>query len=889
MLDAGGARDVHLRQLASNDIEADEDQPIGAQARRERLDDTPIVGVYFCGCDLASYVDIAAQVAALGHAQDRAEDLPVHQQHALVSADDLRDQLLEHRDLSSTMRQGFYDRVEVPVILAQREDALAPVTVDRFDHGFATDLAHEGADRLAIARHERLRCELGEGASVELLIGVAQPSRVVQHERMAAQPFEHQGQPEVASIEGGVFAHEDSVHSSQIDLLRLPEGDGPRGIALHRRAADSSVRDTVAELEVRGEAMLDLVASTLCFEHQREGGILIDEDGRDGIHDEDDAHLRCGSTQPSYKASCPPMNGPSPMRRAVLVVPLLLLFPLLAGNTPSEAATPTYAGHYERYAVAADHPLASEAGATLLEAGGTAADAAAATMLALGVVNPGSSGLGGGGFALYYRASDRSLTFLDFRERAPAAAHGEMFVGGKEGEGPLAKPSQIGGLSSGVPGEPAGIAELVSRFGKKPLSEIVEPARRLAQEGFTTHAHLERLSTFVGMQLRRDPVMRRWIRKGEAGIIEGQTLRQPELAKTLRAFGKDGAATFYRGAIAKKIVEANRRAGGVMTLADLEAYRVVERAPLRAQHFGLSWVTAPPPSAGGYTMLQSLAFVEALPTAWRAPGVPFLHALAESWKGPFLDRQRYFGDPDHVELPIAKMLSAERRRARVEAFHPTLAQPVERYNQPIEPESEGVEQPEGGGTSHLCVVDAEGNVASVTTTINLPFGARYTAAGIVMNDEMDDFARQVGKANAFGLIGGARNLPAPGKRPVSTMTPTIVFAGGDPILCIGAAGGSRIVTGTEQVALRTLLSRERLAAAIAAPRVHHQGHPRELQVSTAQPLAEELLDGLRARGHRLREARGIATVQAVHILRDAGAQKLEAASDPAKGGRPAGR
>lgn len=582
------------------------------------------------------------------------------------------------------------------------------------------------------------------------------------------------------------------------------------------------------------------------------------------------------------------------------------LFALLVGSVKAQAPqagatrapTPAddFAATYEHFAVAADHPAASAAGAEILAEGGNAADAAAATMLALGVASPASSGLGGGGFLLYYRASDRTFTFLDFREAAPSAATPEMFV-----DRPTPMPgranaaSQVGGLASGIPGEPAGIEAMVQRFGSgMPLARIAAPAIRLAEEGVPISAGVSRMSAYFGDQMRQDRVMRAWF-EGEGPLREGQLLRQPELARTLRELAARGARAIYTGRIAREMVRANRAAGGLFTMEDLASYRVIEREPLRAEHFGHTWITAPPPSAGGFTLLQSLAVLESLPERWRpaerggAPSDAFLHALAESWKGPYLDRERYFGDPDHVRLPLPEMLAADRIVARAAAFHPGLAQPPTDYDFPLRaPANSG--PGEENGTSHLCVVDAEGNVAAVTTTINLPFGARYTAAGIVMNDEMDDFAREVGVQNAFGLLGGAPNLPGPGKRPISTMTPTIVLdAEARPVLAVGAAGGSRIVTATQQVAMNVVLFGMSGRDAMAAPRVHHQARPNELRVETEHPLSEAIGAGLVQRGHALDATDHLATAQAIAIVHGPGGVRLEAASDPRKGGRPAGR
>jgi gamma-glutamyltranspeptidase/glutathione hydrolase len=554
-----------------------------------------------------------------------------------------------------------------------------------------------------------------------------------------------------------------------------------------------------------------------------------------------------------------------------------LLIAGLAAETP-----PEHAAVFTRDAVAADHAEASKAGAEILAAGGNAADAAAATMLALGVVNPASSGLGGGGFALYYCAKDGSLTFLDFRERAPRAATRTMFEAeGERPEGPASSLSQLGGLAAGVPGEPAGIEALVTRFGNLSLREVIAPALRLAEDGFPVSDALARMGRAFEVQLRKDSVMTTW------GLQPETTLRRPGLARVLRAFAEKGAAVIYGGVIGQEMVAAVQKHGGIMTLQDLYAYRVRTREPLETHAFGYRWVTAPPPSAGGFTMIQSLSILEQAAGPKPAYGEPLLHAMAESWKGPFLDRQRYFGDPDQVILPLDKMMAPSRITARAELAADGEAHPSSDYDFPVEWTESQVTAPDNSGTSHFCVVDAEGNVASVTTTVNLPFGARFTGGGIVMNDEMDDFASGIGEANAFGLVGGARNLPGPWKRPVSTMSPTIVLQSDKPALCVGASGGSRIVTATQQVAMNVLLHGMNASEAVAAPRIHHQGTPEALRVETIAPMDSALEDALRSRGHQIEPIHNVANVQVIQIERSP-ERRLRAASDPRKGGRPAG-
>jgi gamma-glutamyltranspeptidase/glutathione hydrolase len=565
--------------------------------------------------------------------------------------------------------------------------------------------------------------------------------------------------------------------------------------------------------------------------------------------------------------------------RFSIAISCVLVF-LIAGfavASPSE-----HAGVYSRDAVASDHAAASKAGAEILAAGGNAADAAAATMLALGVVNPASSGLGGGGFALYYDAKDGSLSFLDFRERAPRAATRDMFVGdGPPPEGPASSPSQLGGLAAGVPGEPAGIEALVKRFGKLSIREVVAPALRLAEAGFAVSDALAAMGNAFGVQLRKDPVLAAW------KLQAGEKLRRPDLARVLRAFADEGASVIYGGIIGREMIAAVRAQGGIMTLDDLYAYRVRTRRPLELDAFGYRWVTAPPPSAGGFTMIQSLSILEQVTGAEPEQDAPLLHAMAESWKGPFLDRQRYFGDPDQVILPLDALMSPSRIAKRAALASEGVAQPSSKYAFPIEWTSSELIAPDNAGTSHLCVVDGEGNVASVTTTVNLPFGARFTGGGVVMNDEMDDFASGIGEANAFGLVGGARNLPGPWKRPVSTMSPTIVLENGKPVLCVGASGGSRIVTATQQVAMNVLIHGMDLEQAVAAPRIHHQGVPEAIRVEEIAPLEPGLQNALRALGHQIEPIHNVANVQAIQIERSP-ERKLKAASDPRKGGRPSG-
>ena len=588
------------------------------------------------------------------------------------------------------------------------------------------------------------------------------------------------------------------------------------------------------------------------------------------------------------------MQRMKPFARALVVGSLFLSLSSLAALAPLGGARSADGAVFHKYVVAADHVDASAAGASLLAAGGNAADAAAATMLALGVASPTGSGLGGGGFALYYRAKDKTLSFLDFRETAPAAATAKLFAArtGESAEASASR-SRSGGLSVGVPGEPLGIAELVKRFGKKPLSEIVAPAEALARDGFSLSEHTARLLGRPGAAFARDPLFAALF---NPAALAQKKVQNPALADTLHRFGKEGASLFYTGALAKQIVAAAKAQGGILSAADLAKYRVVSRPALRAQALGYDWATAPLPSAGGYTIMSSLALIERwLPTEAHWQSNERLHALVESWKGQYLDRQGYFGDPDHVKVPLAALTAPARIDQRASRYHPGLALASEAYAQPLSEAPSTAKTPDNRGTSHLCVVDAEGNVASVTTTVNLTFGAGIGVGGFWLNDEMDDFAREVGQKNAFGLVGGAANLPAPGKRPISSMSPTIVLQDGEPVLCIGGSGGSRIPTAVEQVALYVLKDGLHPQAAVVAPRVHHQADPEQVE---GRGVSEAALAELKARGHKVTATEWSAQVQAIRIVRAAAAngdaaagqsaRTLQAASDPGKGGQPRG-
>ncbi len=558
------------------------------------------------------------------------------------------------------------------------------------------------------------------------------------------------------------------------------------------------------------------------------------------------------------------MRLPSVLRSA-----LLLLVPLLWGATAR--AHPQAATGREAMVVTA-HPLASRAGLEVLRAGGGACDAAVAAAFALAVVEPYSSGLGGGGLVLAYGATDGRVRALDCRETAPAAARRDMFVRDGAADPRL---SQTGGLAVAVPGLVRGLAELHRAGGRLPWADLLQPAIVLARDGFAVDAEL--CARIEEEASRLDPAAQAILRPGGATPAVGARLVQGDLARTLAAIAAGGAEAFYTGPLAAAIVAGARGAGGALTLADLAACRPVWREPVRGTYRGLEVWSMPPPSSGGVLLVEMLNVLEGRDlaaagwgsaTAWRS--------LAGAMSLAFADRARWLGDPDFCPVPVARLTSpgyADSQRARLDAAFPAAA-----------PAAAPVES---SHTTHLSVIDAEGNVVAATLTINLSFGSGVIApgTGVILNDEMDDFSAQPGAPNYFGLVGGEANAIAPGKRPLSSMTPTIVLRDGRPWLVLGSPGGSRIITAVLQVLVNVVDFGLDLETAVRAPRIHQQWSPPE---TGCEPLAmaPEVAAGLRARGLSLAPRGAVGNVQA--ILVDPVTGIRTGVSDPRGIGEPAG-
>jgi gamma-glutamyltranspeptidase/glutathione hydrolase len=548
---------------------------------------------------------------------------------------------------------------------------------------------------------------------------------------------------------------------------------------------------------------------------------------------------------------------------------------------PGAAAAPVAAPLTDAHAaVASDHPLASAAGVAALKAGGNAVDAACATALALGVLHPESSGIGGGAFALVYIAKQKKMYALDARERAPAASTPAAYL--KDGHA-VPELSQRGGLAVAVPGEVRGLGEMVRRWGKLPFRRCVEPAQRLAAKGFPVSSRLAGSLAALDRTVENRPFVDLFAAKP---LRAGDTWRRPDLAWTLGKL-RAGADAFYKGEIGKEIVAAVRGAGGAMTAEDLAAYTTVDRTPVETGYRGLRVLSMPPSSSGGVALIETLGILGArsasgVETAREPRGsAAQLHVLAEAFKHAFADRARFMGDTDFVPVDVGHLTEPAYHAQLARRIKPGAVLPRDAYGTlgpPPEPRKDA-------GTTHLSVIDRDGNAVALTSTVNLGFGAHLVAGktGIVLNDEMDDFSLQPGVPNAFGLIGNEQNAIAPRKRPLSSMTPTIAIdAAGQVRVVVGAAGGPTIITATAQVFLNVVDWNLNAQAAIEAPRIHDQWFPEVLSVEPT--IGADVIAGLGKCGHKVKTVPHIGTVNLL-VRTDAG---IEAAAEPRSPSQPAG-
>jgi len=533
---------------------------------------------------------------------------------------------------------------------------------------------------------------------------------------------------------------------------------------------------------------------------------------------------------------------------------------------------------------------ASEAGVAMLRAGGNAVDAAVAASFVVSVTRPQSTGIGGGGFFLLYRAENKETIAIDFRERAPRRATRDMFL--RDGKA-VPELSRGGPLAVAVPGLVAGLVEVQQRYGTKPLAEVMEPAIRLADEGFPIYTQLAEAITYRAKLLGAFPATRAIYFREDRPLGQGDLLIQKDLARTLREIAAQGKDAFYRGRVAKALVEEMRARGGLITQEDLDSYRVISRTPLIGSFHAAQIHAMPPPSSGGVLIVQMLNVLAGFPL----PQIGFhtpqaIHLLAETLRLAFRDRARYLGDPDFAPVPLDTLLSADYATSQRAKIDLAKAKPSEAV--PVEPAG----KIESTSTTHLSVLDKDGNAVATTQTVNLFFGSgvMVPGTGVLLNDEMDDFSAQPDSPNAFGLLGNTdANAIAPRKTPLSSMSPTIVTRNGKVVLIAGSPGGSRIISATLQVLLNVLVYKMSLPEAMFAPRIHHQWFPDELQIEV-QPESrpEGLVEALQQKGHKVtllesndRTGRSVlGNVQAIAVDPESGL--MIGVSDPRGEGRPRG-
>src|SRR5436309_4251721 len=527
----------------------------------------------------------------------------------------------------------------------------------------------------------------------------------------------------------------------------------------------------------------------------------------------------------AHRPPAPATAGPTPIRG-----------PAVIPATWTLRARPVTAPHAM---VVSAHPLASQVGVDILKQGGNAIDAAVAVAFALEVVLPDAGNIGGGGF-IVHRTAGGEVTALDYREAAPAAATHDMFV---DSAGNPTKKSEVGHLASGVPGSVAGLYEAWKKYGSLPWATVIAPALRLAQVHVIDTSRSREIASDRPL-LAQFPASRAQFLVHDSAPPPGTMWRQPDLARTLQLISDSGPDVFYRGQIADLIVAEMQRGGGLITKDDLRNYRAKWRTPVRLSYRGHTIYSMPPPSSGGVTMGEILNILEGYDTLPAFGTTAYVHLVTEAMRRAFIDRNRWLGDPDFVDMPLDRLLSksyAATLRSQIDPQHAT----------PTPPQAAGGGEPME--TTHYSIVDAQGNAASVTTTLNGGFGSgvTVTGAGFLLNNEMDDFATAPGKPNMYGLVQAEANADAGHKRLLSAMTPSIVLdSAGNLQMVVGTPGGPTIITSVAQVILNVLDHRMSLGAAVAAPRMHHQALPDVTRYERGG-LSDETAAALRAMGHAI--------------------------------------
>ncbi len=522
-----------------------------------------------------------------------------------------------------------------------------------------------------------------------------------------------------------------------------------------------------------------------------------------------------------------------------------------------------------KVAIASAHPLATEAGFEVIGKGGNVFDAAVAVSAALAVVEPSGSGLGGGGYWLLHRAKDHVETLIDGREKAPLAAHKDMFLD-KAGK-VIPKLSLDGALAAAIPGLPAALVHLSEKYGRLSLAESLAPAIRYAQNGFAITERHRRMLTSRADVLQKDRHTATIFLSHGTVPKPFAILKQPELADTLKQLAKSGRDGFYSGKVAEKLVNGVRKFGGIWSQQDLAAYQVVERKPVKGNYQGITITSTPPSSSGGIVLLEALNILSGF-NLQKTDEITRKHLIVEAMRHAYHDRALYLGDADFIDIPIKRLLSEDYAAGLRSAIRPDKALPSGFLSGDLPDQNQGIQ------TTHFSIIDEEGNRVAATLSINMPFGSGFApeGTGVLLNDEMDDFASLPGVMNGYGLVGGAANSIAPGKRMLSSMTPTFLETP-DRITVLGTPGGSRIIS-MVLLGILDFTKGNNPDSWVSVPRFHHQFMPDVIEYEEAA-FSQNEITKLSILGHHLKETkRQYGDMQAVQL--DKFKKKLTAASDP---------
>jgi len=507
--------------------------------------------------------------------------------------------------------------------------------------------------------------------------------------------------------------------------------------------------------------------------------------------------------------------------------------------------------------VVSEEAIASQVGADILKRGGNAVDAAVAVGFALAVVLPEAGNLGGGGFMLVHLREQNKTVAIDYRETAPAAATRDMFV---QANGEVDSDAlNFGYTGVGVPGSVAGLTHALARYGTMKLSDVIAPAIKLASAGFILKPSHENTLRNAQERLGRNENSRKIFLKADGSVPRfGERLVQKDLAWSLTQIASDGAKAFYEGAIGARLIADIQARGGVMTRADLKNYRVIEREPVHGTYRGYDIFSMPPPSSGGVHLIEILNVLEGYPLAeWGQNSAATMHVMIEAERRAYADRSKYLGDPDFVSVPVAQLTSkqyADDLRKQISLERATPSSEVAPGN---------LAPYESTQTTHFSVIDRWGNAVSNTYTLNYGYGSGITAAGtgILLNNEMDDFSAKPGAPNAYGLVGAEANAVGPRKRPLSSMTPTLVFKDGKLLMATGSPGGSTIITVVLQTIVNVIDYQQNIASAVSAPRFHHQWQPDNVRVE--QGISLDTIALLRAKGHDVQIGRPLGRCESI--------------------------